>query len=106
MTNIIAATRSPVAALINPIRRGQIIGRAANDNGGTVSGLGHSAELRAALKHFAQHGLGAATVARHSAEQAFFSGDRRGYLHWLGICRTLDQRMATVLSSQVETGTD
>ena len=106
MMNRFVATRPPVAGLINPIRRGQIIGRAANDNGNPEGVLRHSAELRAALKHFAQHGLGAATVARQSAAQAFFSGDRRGYLHWLGICRILDRRMATVLSSQVETGTD
>ena len=60
----------------------------------------------AALKHFAEHGLGAATVARQNAEQAFFRGDRRGYLHWLGICRTLDRRMASVLSTRVEAGND
>lgn len=97
-----AAARSPLAALVSPARRNRIIGRAANDNGTP----GHSAELRAALKHFAEHGLGAATVARRNAEQAFFRGDRKGYLHWLGICRTLDRRMALVLSNQVEAGND
>lgn len=97
-----AAARSPLAALVNPARRSRIIGRAANDNGD----LGHSAELRAALKHFAEHGLGAATVARQNAEQAFFRGDRQGYLHWLGICRTLDRRMASVLATRVEAGND
>lgn len=102
MTIHFAAARSPLSALVNPARRTRIIGRATNDNGD----LGHSAELRAALKHFAEHGLGAATVARQNAEQAFFRGDRRGYLHWLGICRTLDRRMASVLSTRVDAGND
>ena len=55
-----AAARSPLAALINPARHGRIVGRAANDNGGPAVHL----QLRAALRHFAEHGLGAATVAR------------------------------------------
>lgn len=79
-----------------------MISRAANDNGSP----GHSAELRAALKHFAEHGLSAATVARQNAEQAFFRGDRQGYQHWLGICRALDRRMASVLSTRVQAGND
>lgn len=102
MPNHFAAARHPLFRLVNPVRRSRIIGRAANDNGN----FGHSAELRAALKHFAEHGLGAATVARQNAEQAFFRGDRQGYRHWLGICRTLDRRMATVLSAEVEAGND
>jgi len=93
-----AAARSPLSALVSPARGTRIVGRAANDNGT----FGHSDELRAALKHFAEHGLGAATVARQNAEHAFFRGDRQGYLRWLGICRTLDRRMASVLSTQVE----
>jgi hypothetical protein len=75
----------------------QVRGRAANDN----SNPGHSAELRAALKHFAEYGLGAANVARRNAEAAFFRGDRQGYGHWLGICRTLDRRMAGALAAKV-----
>lgn len=97
-----AAARSPLAALINPARHGGIVGRAANDNGGPAVHL----QLRAALRHFAEHGLGAATVARKNAEQAFFGGDRQSYLHWLAICRTLDRRMALVLSARVEAGND
>lgn len=102
MTIHFAAARSPFAALVAPGFHNRVIGRAANDN----VDFGHSAELRAALKHFAAHGLGAATVARQNAEQAFFRGDRQGYLHWLGICRTLDRRMASVLSNRVEAGND
>lgn len=92
MTIHFAAARPPhpLRALQHPRVR---IGGAANDNGAP----GHSAELRAALKHFAQHGLGAARVARENAEAAFFSGDRGEYLHWLTICRTLDRRMASAL---------
>lgn len=50
--------------------------------------------LHAALRHFAQHGLGAARAAREQAEQAFAQGDRQSYRWWLGITRTLDRRMA------------
>jgi hypothetical protein len=50
--------------------------------------------LRAALRHFAEHGLGAARAARIQAEQAFFAGDRQSYDWWLGITRTLDRRLA------------
>lgn len=50
--------------------------------------------LHAALRHFAQHGLGAAREARAHAERAFFAGDRQGYDWWLGITRALDRRLA------------
>lgn len=50
--------------------------------------------LRAALRHFAEHGLGAARAARKQAERAFFAGDRKAYDHWLAITRTLDRRLA------------
>ena len=56
--------------------------------------------LRAALRHFAQHGLGAAKVARAQAEKAFFEGDRATYDWWLGITRTLDRRLAAGVSGQ------
>ncbi len=50
--------------------------------------------LHAALRHFAAHGLHAAREARKQAELAFFAGDRPGYDWWLGVCRTLDRRLA------------
>jgi hypothetical protein len=65
--------------------------RAANDNG---CAIGDNAVLRATLVHFAEHGLGAAAEARARAEQAWLEGDGDGYRHWLGVCRTLDRRMA------------
>lgn len=102
MTIHFAAARSRLAALAMPVRRARIIARAANDNDNPAT----QSELRAALKHFAEHGLGAAAVARKNAEQAFFRGDRQSYLHWLTICRTLDRRMARVLSARVGAGND
>ncbi|MBS0481241.1 MAG: hypothetical protein JSR96_03645 [Proteobacteria bacterium] len=71
--------------------------RAANDN---AVRSGSDAVLRDALKHFARHGLGAAEAARTEAEQARFAGDHQGYQHWLDICRTLDRRMASALSTR------
>ena len=64
---------------------------AANDN---AVDFPRDVVLRAALKHFAQYGLGAAQQAHRNAEAAFFAGNRDEYRHWLGICRTLDRRMA------------
>jgi hypothetical protein len=50
--------------------------------------------LHAALRHFAEHGLGAAELAQQRAEKAFFAGNGKEYRHWLDICRALDRRMA------------
>lgn len=67
---------------------------AANDNEAEVleGGL-----LRAALRHFAEHGLGAAELAQQQAERAFFAGDTKEYRHWLDICRALDRRLANAV---------
>ncbi|MEM8724527.1 MAG: hypothetical protein AAGE86_03300 [Pseudomonadota bacterium] len=68
---------------------------AANDNcGARTANLPDDQMLRAALRHFAEHGLGAARAARGRAEAAFFAGDRQSYEWWLGITRTLDRRLA------------
>jgi len=69
----------------------------ANDTGHDGSS---QAMLRASLRHFAEHGLAAAAHARAKAEEAWFGDDREGYEWWLGICRTLDRRMARELASQ------
>jgi hypothetical protein len=66
----------------------------ANDNGGSGA---KDALLNAALRHFAQHGLAAAGMARSRAETAFFAGDREAYRWWLEICRALDRRMAAAV---------
>ncbi len=59
------------------------------------------ATLRAALRHFANHGLEAADHARAKAEKAQRDGDVQTYLWWLEICRALDRRMAMHLARQV-----
>lgn len=74
----------------------QVQGIVANDNGADRQAA--DKVLRAALHHFAQHGLGAAKVARAQAEKAFFDGDRETYDWWLGITRTLDRRLAESVS--------
>lgn len=78
----------------SPIARALVaraVERVANDNGNHVP---DEKLLRAALRHFGEHGLGAARAAREQAEKAFFEGDRQAYDWWLGITRTLDRRLA------------
>lgn len=78
---------------------------AANDNaplaeqesGPAIRWGGQDHMLHAALRHFAEHGISAAREARKQAEKAFFSGDRQGYDWWVGVCRTLDRRLAEEL---------
>ena len=72
--------------------------RVANDNGEIA---GHDEKLRAALRLFAEHGLGAARVARAEAERAFFDGDSQGYDWWLGVTRTLDRRLADEAANRI-----
>ena len=64
---------------------------AVNDNGRV---LADNALLKAALLHFAGHGLNAANEARRMADDAALAGDDAGYRHWLAVCRTFDRRMA------------
>jgi hypothetical protein len=69
---------------------------AANDNGlGQVAGSNRL--LKAALRHFAEHGLSVAEQARNNAEQAFFAGQTEEYRWWLAICSALDRRMAAAI---------
>lgn len=96
-----AAARTALHLSLAPRLRARLIRRAANDNRRDLSGA-HDPLLRDALKHFAAHGLGAADTARQAAERAFFAGDRQGYDYWLGICRTLDRRMAGALAARVD----
>ena len=81
--------RSPMARAM--VRRA--IGKAANDNPSEVSEAS-DVMLHAALRHFAKYGIRAAHEARKEAEKAFFAEDRQRYDWWLGICRTLDRRLA------------
>ena len=90
-----SAARSPIARILT--RRAPAA--AANDNGDFQ---GDDRLLHAALRHFAAHGLGAARAARREAEEAFFAGDRERYQWWLGICRTLDRRLASHIENKAE----
>ncbi|WP_128892934.1 hypothetical protein [Erythrobacter sp. HKB08] len=91
MTVHFAAARKPERSVVARILRRPDLGPIANDNGDSVFS---DRQLQATLRHFAKHGLGAAQAARDEAEKAFFAGDRESYDWWLGICRTLDRRVA------------
>jgi phage terminase small subunit len=60
-----------------------------NDNGWT--GL-QDPIVRAALRHFGEHGLHAAPDARRQAEETFLSGDSEASRRWLKICSMLGGR--------------
>jgi hypothetical protein len=92
-----AASRPSRPVLSSAVQRRRIVALAANDNHDHGDVLAKGSDLRAALRHFAEHGLSAPTVARRNAEQAFFRGDRAAYRHWLAVCRTLDRRAAGLL---------
>jgi hypothetical protein len=78
------------------VRARAAIVRPTNDNAAPHS---DDALLKAALRHFAEHGMAAASHARRRAEAAFFAGDRNAYRWWLGVCRTLDRRLARDLAA-------
>ena len=90
-----SATAVARLALLPPVPRP---GEAVNDNGADPHG---DALLRAALRLFADHGLGAGHRAQTEAEAAFFSGDRERYRWWLAITRTLDRKLAVELAGRM-----
>ena len=101
-----AAARSTAHSPIARALARKAVSRAANDNG---DGAGTSAYgsaidtmMRAALRHFAEHGMGAAHEARRQAEQAHFDGDEAGYRWWLDICRALDRQLAVAVERRLE----
>ena len=96
MTIRFAAPPHALAPRLSPREIGKACGLPANDNGGDRPS---DAMLHAALRHFAEHGLAAAHRARKQAEAAFFAGDRNAYRWWLGVCRTLDRRLARELAA-------
>lgn len=85
-------SRSPIARALAK----KAPSRPVNDNGTAQMPEGSRIDgvMRAALRHFAEHGLAAAQVARQQAEGAYFSGDMQAYRWWLEMCRTLDRRLA------------
>lgn len=94
MTVHFAAARSVSHSPVARAFARRAIARAANDNGDLALQQHQDSVLRAALLHFAKHGLAGPSEARKEAEQAFFAGDSDAYKWWLDICRTLDRRMA------------
>lgn len=97
-----AAARSTAHSPIARALARKALGRAANDNPCDKTELtgalgGQDLMLKAALRHFAEHGLGAAREAHGHAERAFFTGDNQGYEWWLNVCRALDRRLAAEL---------
>ena len=89
-----AAIENAGSRRLSPAQARAAMAPASNDND-VAAGLDKM--LHAALRQFAEHGIGAAAHARNQAERAFFSGDRDTYQWWLGICRTLDRRLAASL---------
>lgn len=63
----------------------------ANDNGPEPA---NDALLHAALRHFGEHGLGAARLAADWVAEALAHGNDREARYWLEICRSLDRRLA------------
>ena len=69
--------------------------RAANDNSPARR---DPALLRAALLHFARHGMAAASVAASQAMAAAASGDNARFVHWRDVCALIDPRHAAELA--------
>ena len=85
-----------VATAAKPIRIA--VAGACNDNGSDPQ---DDALLRAALRLFADHGLGAGHRAQVEAEKAFFAGERDRYRWWLAVTRTLDRKLAVELAGRM-----
>ncbi len=66
----------------------------ANDNGGEAVAGVEAARFDAALRHFGQYGLRAASVAADAALAAHGDSDAISAARWLDICRLLDRRLA------------
>jgi len=85
-----SVARSPIArALAN-----RAVKRAANDNGTPPPANDIDDTMRAALRHFAGHGMASALIAARKAERAHRDGDETAHRWWLGICATLDRALA------------
>lgn len=90
-----AAARSTAHSPIARALARKAYSRAANDNGdGGAPATSFDHVMRAALKHFVEHGMGAADAARFQAEEAHREGDKDAYDWWLGVCRALDRNLA------------
>ena len=92
-----AAPAAPAAAFARAAYPAEPVA-ASNDNGADPQ---NDALLRAALRLFAEHGLGAGHRAQVEAEAAFFAGDRESYRWWLAVTRTLDRKLAVELTGRM-----
>lgn len=101
-----AAARSTAHSPIARALARKAHARAANDNGDAAQMAAEASSfdhvMRAALKHFAEHGMGAADAARYHAEEAHFDGDMEAYAWWLGVCRALDRNLAARVERRVD----
>lgn len=96
----LAATSAPGRrAMVRPSMAPGALPLAANDD---LSDSEGEALLRAALRLFAAHGLGAARHAQAAAETAFFDGDRARYRWWLAVTRTLDRKLALETAGRMD----
>ncbi|MEZ5682095.1 MAG: hypothetical protein R3E14_12470 [Erythrobacter sp.] len=100
-----AAARSTAHSPIARALARKALARAANDNGDADQLAAEASSfdnvMRAALKHFAEHGMGAADAAQFQAEEAHREGDMDAYAWWLGVCRALDRSLAARIEKRV-----
>ncbi len=85
-----SVARSPIARAL--ARRA--VKRAANDNGAPSPANEMGDTMRAALRHFAGHGMASALIAARRAETAHEDGDETARRWWLAICSSLDRALA------------
>lgn len=78
-----AAARSTAHSPIARALARKALARAVNDNGDAAmleaASTSFDSVMRAALMHFAEHGMGAAEAAAHQAEEAFRDGDATAF---------------------------
>lgn len=87
-----AAARSTATSPVTRVLSKPAVPQAANDS--LADGTGDS-NLRAALLHFAEHGLGAASAAHERARDAFALGNPAAGREWAAICAAFDRRLAS-----------
>lgn len=88
------AARRVIAAYSTPPGQTRLRAKAANDQQLLVE----------ALRHFARHGLSAASHARANAQAARAARDEDACQWWISICRQLDRRMAEAFARAANRG--
>lgn len=85
-----APARTPARSPIARALARRTVAPAANDN--ADPGVGDDPILVAALRHFAMHGLGAATIAARNASEAGDLGNTVDRDHWQAVSSALGNR--------------